>query len=656
MKKIVYTFALLLGVNAALLAQPDPMKWGKIDQEDLDMTEYAPDKTASAVVLGDYAQLEFKYSDQNGFQLYMKHHVRIKILTKEGLEWGNAEIPLYQSGSRKEKINSISGVVYNMENGKVVSSKLTKDARSTEQVNANLQKYKFTLPNVKEGSVIEYEYEKISDFIYGLETWYFQTTIPTRWSEYRVRIPEYFTYKHFLGGYHGLNVNEAVRYNDRIHSLDLSFTGTAHRWALGNVPALVKEAYITTLNDYASKIEFELSSTQFPNQKINYYSNSWEKLTKTFLDSERFGGELKKQRQVSDLVKSLIAGKVSPEEKLAAIYGHVQHNVVYNDQERVYASNSFKETLAKRSGNSAEINLLLTAMLREAGLAAHPVILSTRSHGRVNPVIPLEKDFNYVVCQVVLGDKALLLDATEPFLPPGQLPYRCMNDQGRLMQENTSEWVPLLQQEKESYSLSAKLRLTSSGTLQGTLSYIKDGYAAVAARKQLYADGENKFLEKLKEKKTNWTITEHQFANQMTLANKLEEHYTLEILDRATLAGNKLYVSLLPDGVLEANPFKLEERLFPVNFGCPLEQMLMYEIELPEGYSVEQLPEPAIVTLPDRSATFRFNVQQMGNKVNVTSMMQIRKPLYLADEYQQLKEFYSRMLAKQNEQLVLVKK
>jgi hypothetical protein len=631
------------------------MKWGKIEQEDFDMKEYGPDPSASAVVLGDYAQIAFVYNQhEGGFQLHMRHHVRIKILTKEGLEWGNAEIALYQSGTKKEKINTINGAVYNVEGGKVETSKLTKDARNLEVINDNLKMLKFTLPNVKEGSILEYEYVKISDFIYGLETWVFQTTIPTRWSEYRARIPEYFSYKHFLGGYQGLTLNESQRYSDRVGSL--SFTGTAYRWAMANVPALVNEAYITTLKDYASKIDFELSSTQFPNQKIDYYSNSWEKLNKSYLESSRFGQELKKQRQVSDLVKSLTAGKQNPEEKLEAIYRYVQQHVNYNGRERSYATQSFKETLNQKSGNAAEINLLLTAMLREANMTANPVILSTRSHGRVNPIIPLEKDFNYVICHLILGDKVILLDATEPFLPAGMLPYRCMNDQGRLISETATDWVTLLHQEKEQNNLTAKLRLSSDGRMEGTLSYVKDGYPAVAARKKLHADGEEKYVEALKENKSNWTIMEHTFANLSELNNRLEEHYTLEIRDAATRAGDKMYVSLLPDGVAESNPFKLEERKFPVNFGCPLERMMMYELEIPEGYAVEQIPQQAIITMPDKSATFRYTVVQMDNKLNVISSMQIRKALYLPEEYPQLKEFYSRMLAKQNEQLVLVRK
>jgi hypothetical protein len=670
--------SLFLAAAFALVAgtawgQSAPMKWGRIDQQDLEMKVYEPDTTAAAVVLGDFGQAYFTYDSERGFQLNIKRHVRIKILKTAGLEQANVENLLYQSSSKfKEEMLSVKGVTYNLVDGKEEKSKLSKSDIFVEEYNERANLHKFTMPNVKVGSVMEYEYHKLSDFIYSFETWVFQSTIPTRWSEFRAQVPEYFGYKNFMSGHYTPVINENENYQDRFdyrgqsmpqaggnvekYSGTLTPQGTKYRWAMENVPALKEEAFITTLSDYASKLEFELNYTKFPNQPMKYFSSDWDKLSREFLEANRFGGELKKQKHVSDLVASLTAGKAKPEEKMQALYSYLQQNVKYNGQERVYMSKGFKEVLAKKEGNSAEINLLMTAMLREAGLPANPVIMSTRRHGRINPIIPLEKDFNYVVCHVAMGDNQyILIDATDPFLPLGTLPYRCMNDRGRVVGDGFTSWVTLLNNEKRSSFIKAKLKIMPNGTMTGTLSYLLDGYEAVDVRKEMFSEGEDKYMEEFFGEKGNWLVKEHKVDNYKNVYQKLEEHFTLEIKDKAVPAGDKLYVTLLPDGVEESSPFKMDDRKFPVNFGCPTENMLMYEIELPEGYVVEQIPAPAMLVLPDKSAIFRFNVAQLGNKLSVTSSLQIKKPVYTAEDYGALKQFYQLMLVKQNEQVVLTK-
>lgn len=671
-KRVLMAVALTL-ISGVAWGQAEPMKWGKIDPEDMEMKVYAPDTTAAAVVLGDYGDAYFTYNNDRGFQLNIVRHVRIKILKTEGLEWANVENLLYQSSSQlKEEMVSVKGITYNLVDGKEEKSKLSKNDIFIQEYNERASLHKFTMPNVKVGSVIEYEYHKLSDYIYSFETWTFQSTIPTRWSEFRAKVPEYFGYKHFMSGYNIPHINESESYQDRFdykgeslpqagggmnrYTGTLTPPGVKYRWAMKDVPALKEEAYITTMADYASKMEFELKYTKFPQSTIKYFSSDWERLSKEFLEANRFGGELKKQKQVSDIVASITAGKQNPEEKMQAIYNFVQQNIKYNGLERVYMTNSFKEVLTKKEGNAAEINLLLTAMLREAKLGANPVIMSTRKHGRINPIIPLQKDFNYVVCHVKTGDDAyMLLDATDKLLPMGNLPYRCMNDQGRLVSEEFTTWIPLLNKERQSYNVAGKFKLSPTGSLTGTLSYYLDGYDAVDARRKIKDEGEEKFLQGIAGTNANWVIKEHKVDNLEILTQKLQDIYTLEISNKATPAGDKLYLLPLPAGLLESNPFKMEDRKFPVNFGCPLDKMLTYEIELPQGYVVEELPKPAVVTLPDKSAVFRYNIAQLGNKLTVTSSMQIKKPMYGAEEYQHLKQFYQLMLAKQNEQVVLAK-
>lgn len=82
----------------------------------------------------------------------------------------------------------------------------------------------------------------------------------------------------------------------------------------------------------------------------------------------------------------------------------------------------------------------------------------------------------------------------------------------------------------------------------------------------------------------------------------------------------------------------------------------MSRISLPEGYSVDELPQPKVISLPNGAAKYTYNVSQLGNMLNVVSFLQINKSLFLQDEYPNLREFYNQLVAKQAEQIVLKKK
>src|SRR6186997_2941791 len=86
-----------------------------------------------------------------------------------------------------------------------------------------------------------------------------------------------------------------------------------------------------------------------------------------------------------------------------------------------------KNILKDKKGSEAEINLLLVAMLRKAGLPADPLMLSTKSHGYALPVYPIMDKFNYVVCRTAIGGKTFYLDASRPRLGFGRLTWECYN-------------------------------------------------------------------------------------------------------------------------------------------------------------------------------------------------------------------------------------
>lgn len=408
MKKLLLSSLFAVLSISFLYAQSDAVKFGKIDIEDLEMTTYPEDPEASAVVLYDYGYARFNYRGSDGITIRFERHVRVKILKRAGLSHADMEIPLYKEGEKL--MGSIKGVTYNLVNGKVQEDKLDKKQVFTQELNDYYDIVKFSMPNIKEGSVFEFKYTVNSEYIFNLVSWEFQRDIPTKWSEFKAEIPEFFHYKTLMSGYLFPTIVNSTKGTDMERN-----NVTRYQWAVEHAPALKEEKFVTTMSDYTSKIEFELQTINIPGKVLKHVSHTWEKLNNDLNNSENFGKQIGKGKYLSEPVAKIIATAESPIDKARLITRFVRQNIRYNGRKRVFTSKNLKKVLEEKSGNSADVNLLLVSMLQEAGLEANPVILSTRENGRVN-YTPLLKDFNYVIAHVRLGEEEILLDGTDPDL------------------------------------------------------------------------------------------------------------------------------------------------------------------------------------------------------------------------------------------------
>lgn len=652
-------------------AQPGKMKFGKVDEKDIKMKSYDKDTSASAVVLADVGQSYFQFDQQNGFQVVFDRHVRIKIFDKSGYEWANSEIETYHTTKNKEDVVTLKGYTYNLKGGKVIKSKLEKDHIFEEEVSDNRAKVKFTMPDVKEGSVIEYTYKIKSDVITFLRTWEFQKSIPVIWSEYEIKVPEYFHYLTIASGYEPFLINEHSRENGTLtintksrtgwnvvktnfNSSNVNYLINVYHWAAQGLPALKAEKFITTTEDYLLKMEFQLASTHFPGEVSENILGTWEEIDKTLLEHSEFGRQITKSNFFKEKLTGITAGAPGPEEKMIEIYQYVVNNFNWNGKTRLFAEESIKKVFEKGEGSSAELNLLLTAMLKEAGLDADPVIMSTRSNGKVHLTYPIISKFNNVIVNVEIDGKSYLLDGTEPLTGYNVLPPNCLNRRGRLIAKTNSRWVDIKPIERLTQFTTANYQIGPDGLLSGDVKISNGGYSAYISRKSLKKEGEEKYLEDKMTALTGWEIENFEIENAGEIDNPFKEtfHFTC---NNSTAMGNMMYLNPMILNQITENPFLSEERKFPVDLAAPIDETYVSSFTLPEGYQVEEMPKPALVSLPDNSARFQYYIQANGNAVQVMSKLSISKDLFLPEEYHQLREFYNLIVAKQSEQLVLKK-
>jgi hypothetical protein len=655
-------------------AQKAPIKFGDIPMEDMKMTVYAKDSAAEAVILADYAESTLSYNQTKGFQLVFERIRRVKILTKEGLNWANFSIPLYHDSDQEEKLSNLKVTTFNLEGGKIAETKAKSESFLKEKYDANLNFTKVTWPNVGVGSVLELSYKVTSDFVFNFQDWEFQSTVPTRWSEYRAGIPEYYNYEKFMQGYMTLNISEnstkqqsiIINSSERVSSGGFSgpvktsfsqdkieYIENNFRWVANDVPAFKKEPFMSTTNDYISKINFELSFTKFPNSGIKQYMGSWEDIAKSYW--ERAGSEITGNNSLKKTAEEITAGIVAPDAKALAIYNYVKQSVLWDGTNRRYAESSPRKTLDEKKGSSAELNLLLASLLEKVDIQVHPVLLSTRDHGFVRESIPVSTQFNYVICAAQIGEKSVLLDATDRFLPIGMLPEKCLNGKGFQISKDGFRWIELAASFKTRRVYNAELTLTEKGELKGNIKIDKGGYHAMHARKTYINQGETEYVKGFMSNRP-WELSKSEFANVNEFSQSFKEMYELTINEHLTDAGGTLYFSPFVIGKETENPFKQETRIYPIDFGHSFDEVYIAKLKIPEGYIIDELPKSKAMALPQNASKFLFNVTATGNLINISSTLSINRNLFTQEEYPNLREFFSQVVAKQAEQIVLKKK
>jgi hypothetical protein len=563
-------------------------------------------------------------------------------------------------------VYGLTGYTYNLENGKIVKSKLEKGSIFDEEINENWRKEKFTMPDVKEGSVIEYTYAITSPFTTEFRPWNFQHSIPVLHTEYRAVIPEFFNYRQIQQGYaqfqtEKTNVSQkfSIKYRGNPQAGGAASTGTydldsnskKYRWWAKNLPALRKEPYITSLQNYYSRIEFMLANTNFGG-RVKSYMGDYMSFNKTLCDGNSYGTQLKGGGFLKDAIEDIQGKYPEKEEQVVAIYNHVRDHMNWNGGYGKYVSNSLRSAYKEHSGNSSDINLLLVLMLREAGFEADPVVLASRFGYRIHPTYPISSKINYVIAQVKIEGNSILMDATDKNRPYYILPERALSGKGWVVSETHPGWTEIRNNETNSDKTMVKFKIEDD-ILVGEVSRIEENIQAFQSLKSLKED-EEEYKKQIKEN-ADWDVTELEIKQGEGGQLSLDHSFKIESFEDIS-GSNIVYINPVIFSELTDNPFKLEKREFPVEYSCPENHTYMATLEVPPGYLVDDMPESSILSLPDNAAIFRMTASQNGNMVTVVISRTINKKLFSQNEYPNLREFYNQVASKCSEQIVLKRK
>ena len=600
-------------ISFSVNAQKKNIKYGKIDIKDLEMTVCEMDSSAPALILYSYG-----YFDAGNFSF--THHYRVKIFKKEGYSLANRKFPT-------SKKYNVKGKTYNLVDGEIVEDKLRSESIFAEKVFDNYYLLNVAMPNVKEGSVIDLEIT-----YNGFPSkWYFQENIPVQWSELKIERMTNVSYTKNFFGYEGLSVNE-----------------NGH-WIAKNIPAFKPEPYMNSRENYITKFEFEITAVNYKD-----FASNWEEVTETLLESTYFGLVLKTGSAISKEAKE-IEEKYSDEvDRLKAALDFI-HEIEYNGLERVESTeSSFTYNLREKAGNSADINLMLIKLLKKMDFEVYPVVLCTKDKGFLSPINASLRKLNYVVAYVKLGDEHVLVDATEKLLPYYLLPERCLNWRGRLIAEDTDQWINLAATKKNQELVYYELALEENMLLTGKLSHRRNDYAAYNFRKEYeqYASIDD-YIESLNEKYHGLTVLDADIQFIDSIYYPVTDSYEVQIANQVYDMDSTLYLTFALFERIEENPFKAAERKYPVDFAIPIQKSGIIKIKLPDNYKVVELPKPAKIVLPDKAASFVYSTSNVGSDILMQFKLNINKTMFLMDEYEYLKMFYNEIIKKEAEPVVI---
>ena len=646
-------------------------KFGKVSKEEVKQEEHPKNKEANSALLYRSQKIYYDYDQHNGFMVATEIHERVKIYNKEGFDRATKKINLYIGDSDEEEVTRLKGYTYNIIDGKLEEEKLRNDEIFEEKETKRRKVTKFTMPAVKEGSVLEYTYTVKSPYSGAVGRTPLQFDIPIDRLELEVKIPEFFIYSRYFNLKSLLDFQleeskESFTYNyatttrsgtrivkSKTTHNNIKYLLNTYKIERDDIPALKIEPHVDNMHNYAAFIDWELMYTKFPNSSIKNYSETWEGVAKSIYNDLGIADEINRDNFYDDELDEILQGISDPRMKTEKIFSFVKSKVKWNDYLGFYPDHGTKEAYREGSGNIADINLLLISMLRYANLEAHPVMLSTPSNGI--PLFPTRNGFNYVVAGLQLNGKLILMDASDPNAGLGELPKRARNWQGRIIKdEGRSAWVDLMPNYQSENSIRMNVKFDGTKATGWNLNSYSGLFAKDFRAKRLNAGTDYKVEDRL-ENFTDFKVSDHKIENENILGKEITEKFDFEINSAAEAIGDKIYLKPMLFEALLENPFKQNERSYPVYFDYPELYTYSINIMLPEGYEIVSLPESSLVKLGDDAGEFKFLINGNGNVIRVSSIISLKRSFYLAEEYDFLKKFYANIIKKHSEAIVLGK-
>ncbi len=623
-----------------------------ITKPDLEQNIFYKDSTANALMIYEVGK---SWVDDD-YKLNTQINRKLKILNNKGFNKSTVAVYLYDNNKgRKEQLKDIKATVYNIKNGEITTDKLDESDIFEEEYDKNYTIMKFTFPNIQEGSVINYSYRIVSPFMYKYKDWDFQDDIPKLYSEYNASIPGNWDYNIKLVGGQKLAMNTSKLKPNCLDGGNGAYANCGeYVHIMKDIPAFVAEDHMTTKANYLARIEYELKTFSSFDGRVDQITKTWETTDEEIKRDTELGRELRKSSTVKKLLSVEIKTEKNLLEKAKSIYKFIQDTYKWNGEYRVFEDVSFKDLTEEKSGNIGQINGLLHNLLQSEGIDVKPVLISTRQNGLVTKLFPVVSDFNYLIVKATIDGKTYLLDASDDFLFFGQLPFRCLNQYGRLMDfDNESTWININVNDFSTIVYTSKLELNQDLRLNGQITSKLTGYHAFNSKKE-YFKNKSSYLSDFENEYSSIEFDDHEVATQNT--NDEDFISSFEVTTSLDAVGNKVYLNPFLLKFFKENPFKLQERSYPIDFGYKDVFFYRSELKIAPSFDIIEIPNALKLGLPDGTGSFVCNFKKVEHTVQIYFKLSFNQAIYEPEFYDALKATMAAVVDVQKNALIVLER
>jgi len=642
----LFVFILVL-ISPAVISQKSSHEFGVVGKEEVDLKMYAQDKNAEAVVIFDKAESYF-VNPSRTLDVIFERTTRIKIFEEAGLKYAEFEIPYYREGNIFEEVYEIEAITTYYENLQIKKISLDVTNSYDEKINEYWSVKKIALPNIEVGSIIDIRYKILSPYIINLRDWEFQWRIPVIYSEYMVKMTPFYEYSWFLQGANNFDFyNSYIEIGSTNRYGETEYEEMVHQYVMKDVPAFPDEKFITSINNYIIKIDFQLSYVHQPGGATIEILTSWEDIIKELSRRSDFGKNVKKSEKTALDIPGLgNISQISNEEIYNTVLNYVKSNYSWNGYMSKYASKSVNRLIDDKIGNCADINLFTVGLLKRYGIDAYPVLISTRDHGRIKYDFPVTDFFNYVLILAKFDDNMILTDATEKNIMNNRIPPRCINDKGLVIDQDQVLWVNLMSHFPSATVTYIEIKFEDSLNFNSDLSKILTEYEAVKFR--------NSEIEVLTLIKENYNSNDYNVDAESMEVRNLESvnepvllNYTVQ--GKSELISNQIYIKPFLNEISSDNPFKKRSRTFPIDITYPLEKSFETKLIAPPGYVTEYLPKDFDTS--NELFELHYSIDTKSDTIECTLEYQFKRSVYSPKDYTKIKGFFSTIAKKGNEKI-----
>lgn len=607
-------------------------------------TDLYSNAKADAVVLSETGLIGFRFDSDLGFVLTQTVKRIIQINTEEGKDKAILSIPFYAGKYGKENVEIIEYKISRTVNNEVVIIKVQK--AENRQVGTDYYVKEIDVKDIQVGDIVEYSYDIEKNNIDEIPTWYFQDNIPKLKSNYTVKIPENLTYLIATTG--SITIKKEEELSQRARSFSLGGFGETFRFkeltltfSAVNIPPMVNEPFGGNLKNSLASVGLNLIQFQYPNSSSVSLPYKENDVAKEIYKSKNFSGEL---NQVKFMKKNFIQDSwntLEPKQRIDTVFTALKNHISWNGEYSLYAYEGVRKSFFTKTGNSADINLMLIAGLNAADIKAEPVVLSTRMNGKAPSFFP--RFLNQVIARVELDGKQILLDATDPNALVDLLPIEDLNTNAWLLNDNyTAKMIKTTPSFLSINQDNFTIELNTDGHVKGMVKNSKTMYESYLLKSQFKDNlilGNRADIERRSPKLfLKNGIVDSPKESVLDFSFELQQFSFAEVKqDKITFKPFAYYKE-------QENPFTAQTRDLDIDFLYPSMEDYSLEIKIPNGYHLGKIPQPINLINRETGLRFSYLVERVDDntyrfKMNVrTSKVNISK-----ENYSFVKAFYEQL-------------